>query len=113
MPRGNNLYLCGSTYIHTLSPLYNSTEGKEAIVQGLSKIIELPYKIVEHRTAVRPTIKDRRPVLGKHPDYLHVSYFNGLGTKGVMLAPRFSSEMFNLLEHGIDPHPEVRLSRFY
>ena len=112
LPRGDNRYLCGSTYIHGRSNYQPTSEGQATIEEGLRKILKAPYKIIEHRTAVRPTVKDRRPVLGKHPEYDQVSYFNGLGTKGVMLAPRFAREMYDLLEKDIAPLPEVRLNRF-
>jgi glycine oxidase len=61
---------------------------------------------------VRPTVKDRRPLLGIHPEYNQLAVFNGLGTKGVMLAPYFANKLVNLILKN-EPLPnEVNINRF-
>ena len=65
-----------------------------------------------HHAGIRPTMLDRRPVLGRHPEYPSLYVYNGLGTKGYMLAPLLSKEMadFILTETAVDK--EVSLGRF-
>jgi glycine/D-amino acid oxidase-like deaminating enzyme len=50
--------------------------------------------------------------MGAHPDFDGVYVFNGLGTKGYMMAPTLARE---LTEHILDKkplHPETEISRF-
>jgi glycine/D-amino acid oxidase-like deaminating enzyme len=76
-------------------------------------LIYLPIELINHAVGIRPTVKDRRPVLGLHPTLNSIAFFNGLGTKGVMLAPYFANEMVNLLENESYHLPkEVDLNRF-
>lgn len=53
--------------------------------------MKIPYNVVEHKAGVRPSVSDRRPVLGPCKDYEQLVVFNGLGTKGVSLAPFFQN----------------------
>lgn len=49
-----------------------------------------PYTVVEKLAGIRPSVKNRRPVLGPHPSYPNLYILNGLGTKGSSLAPYFA-----------------------
>lgn len=103
----------GSTYIWDNLD-WNSTEsGKELISSKISKFLNLPYVITAQEAGIRPTTKDRRPFLGNHPLYKHVYIFNGLGTKGVSLAPYFSEEMLGFLENNKVLMSEANIERFY
>jgi glycine/D-amino acid oxidase-like deaminating enzyme len=72
----------------------------------------VPYKIVEHKAAVRPTVKERRPFIGLHPQNNCIGIFNGLGTKGVLLAPFFSSHFADYLEDKKELMKEVDVKVF-
>ena len=61
---------------------------------------------------MRPTVPDRRPIIGKHPEYSRVAVFNGLGTKGVSLAPYFASILIQLLENGAPVNNEADVNRY-
>jgi len=58
---------------------------------------EIPFEVVDHTAAVRPTVKDRRPMLGLHNNYSQVGIFNGLGAKGCLLAPFFADHFAGYL----------------
>ena len=62
---------------------------------------------------IRPATKDRRPFVGFHPEYQKVVIFNGLGAKGVTLAPYFSGQLADALVHGTDIDHEVNIGRYY
>ena len=51
-------------------------------------------------------------MLGEHPKQKNLIIFNGLGTKGVSLAPYFSSQLANWLEGNGEIMPEVNIKRF-
>ncbi|WP_066629794.1 NAD(P)/FAD-dependent oxidoreductase [Labilibacter marinus] len=105
-------FLCGSTYNWSDIDFNTYPKDLDYLKERLSYILNKPFELIQHKTAIRPTVNDRRPVLGSHAKYKNVHYFNGLGTKGVMLAPYFSKQMVNYLIEGKPFHPEVDINRF-
>ena len=75
-------------------------------------MINCTYNIVEHKAGVRPTVKDRRPLIGAHEEYSNLFIFNGMGTKGLSLAPFFALELIAHMESNLTLNEEVKLSRF-
>jgi glycine oxidase len=106
---------------YTLGATYNWDElndvptesGKEELLEKLRGISNASFTILNHKAGVRPSSKDRRPIIGAHPQYGNVFVFNGLGTKGVMLAPYFSKNFVHFLLGKSPLHDEVSVSRFY
>ena len=62
---------------------------------------------------LRPTSHDRRPVVGLLPDKPQVGVLNGLGTKGVSLAPYFAHQFAESLINGIEMDREVHIGRYF
>jgi glycine oxidase len=87
IPKGNSFYTAGSTYEPTFEDAEVTAEGIKTIRDSVEEAITLPFEVVDARAAIRPTTFDRRPVLGRHPDFPRLVVFNGLGTKGVLQAP--------------------------
>ena len=114
LPVGEHKFKVGSTYEWKDLSEEVTERGKESILQRLRELIEVDYTIIDHWAGVRPTIADRRPVLGQHPQYNNLYVFNGLGTKGAMLAPYFAGEMCNFLNDSDYVLPdEINLNRFW
>ena len=111
----DNSYLFGSTYIPSIKPIANFVNDHyNTLKQSLSELLNVPYEITEHTYGVRPTIKDRRPVLGHHPMHKQLYVFNGLGTKGAMLAPYFAHMAKELLTKSNSVADEaLSINRFY
>jgi glycine oxidase len=108
----NGLQRVGSTYSwHDLEE--GPTErGKNELLEKLEKlIVNKKAEIQMHRSGIRPATKDRRPLLGKHPEHESVYIFNGFGAKGVSLVPYFSKMMMELLLQGKEPQKEVNIRR--
>lgn len=80
--------------------------------EKLDDLISFPYQIVTQSWGMRPTTPDRRPILGPHPEYPQVIIFNGLGTKGVSLAPYFSGVLATWLENKAPMNKEVDIDRY-
>ncbi|SHE77661.1 Glycine/D-amino acid oxidase [Mariniphaga anaerophila] len=97
LPVGNQCFKIGSTYDWNDLSVSPTEKGMQQIVEKFEKLVNVDYSILEHVAGIRPTISDRRPVLGAHPVFSNLFVFNGLGTKGVMLAPFFAKEMMNFL----------------
>ncbi len=107
-----DLYWVGSKYEWHYDDNNPTAEGKQYLKDRLADALTVPFEIVAHKAAVRPTNKDRRPFLGLHPEFPQVGIFNGLGTKGASLGPYFAKEMTDFLTAGKAPDAEVRIERF-
>jgi len=106
-------YWVGSTNQNKSTDDHTSPEKQEELVRFLDEIVKSPYSITRKVTAVRPSTKQRRPIIGLHPDYLNVYLLNGLGTKGASLGPYFSKMLADLIVHKKALIDEVNMARFY
>ena len=113
LPIGNNLYKVGATYEWKNLVDFPTEEGKEELVAKLKQVLKIPFEIVSHQSGIRPTVKDRRPLIGLHPKHPQLAVFNGMGTKAVMLAPYFAIAFSDFLETGTELNSEVDIKRYY
>jgi glycine/D-amino acid oxidase-like deaminating enzyme len=67
-------------------------------------------EVIEHWCGVRPASRDRRPILGVTAPGEAV--LNGLGSRGVILAPWCARHLAEHLFDGEPLDPEVSVSRF-
>lgn len=109
-PQKNGGFVCGSTYEWQFDDEHPSDTGRKKIATALSEITTLPYSILNHTAGIRPASKDRRPYLGEHPEKKNMYVFNGLGTKGYMLAPYLSFLLtrFILDQYPLPPEMEIK-----
>ena len=63
--------------------------------EKIESVIQVPYKIIQQDAGIRPNVKDRKPLIGSAEDFSNYFVFNGLGSKGVSLAPYFSQHLLN------------------
>jgi glycine oxidase len=112
LPLGDNLYKVGATFNWTDKTSEPSDVGKEELVEKLKKVIDIPYTIVSQSAGIRPTVSGRRPLVGVHPEESKLIVLNGLGTRGVMIAPTVANALFNHLEEGEVLDDEINIDRF-
>ncbi len=93
VPMGHGTFWVGSTYRWHFEDTLPGAEGREYILGYLHEMFEAPFEIVEHVSGIRPTMIDRRPVVGQSKLNHKVFIFNGLGTKGALLAPYFAEQL--------------------
>ena len=72
----------------------------EELIAGLQEIYPHNFEIVEINYGFRPTVKDRRPIIGNHPDHSNYYIYNGLGARGILNGCYFSRELFEHIENG-------------
>ncbi|MEW6468622.1 MAG: FAD-dependent oxidoreductase [Bacteroidota bacterium] len=112
LPVGPELFIAGATYRwHKLDDT-PTDEARKELVEKLKKMLHVPFEIVGHEAGVRPAISDRRPVIGMLPGQKNMGVFNGMGSKGVMLAPFFAEQFAEHLLSGKALSDEVDLRRF-
>ncbi|HEY9114353.1 MAG TPA: FAD-binding oxidoreductase [Bacteroidales bacterium] len=112
LPIGNHLFKVGSTYDWNDLDEKPTEQGKKELAEKLEKIIGNKFEIVSHRAGIRPTVIDRRPILGFHPVFSNLGILNGMGTKGISLAPFFANHFVEFLLDNKPLMPEVDLRRF-
>jgi len=106
------IWKVGATYDFHDHTRTITEKGLHELKSKLDELISFPYTIMKQSWGMRPTTHDRKPILGAHPEYANVIIFNGLGTKGVSLAPYFSKVLTEWLENGLPLNKEVDIQRY-
>jgi len=112
LPLGNDLYKVGATYNWDDKTNTPTPQAREELLQGLRDLIQCDFEVVDQLAGVRPTVKDRRPILGTHPIYPNLHVLNGLGTRGVMLAPAMAKVLFDAIEYQTELDSHISIKRF-
>lgn len=94
LPIGQDRYLAGSTYLRGRGPSTQpSAEGRAELESRLRALTPLPFRVLDHRAAIRPVSPDRQPIAERHPSFAWLYYLNGLGSRGALLAPRLAGQL--------------------
>ena len=110
VPIGNDRYKIGATYNWEDKSDDITAAARKEILSDLDTILNCEYEVVEQLAGVRPTVKDRRPLIGTHPIIPQFHVLNGLGTRGVMLGPVMAKALFEHIEKGtpLDPYIDIK-----
>lgn len=112
LPVGDDLFKVGATYNWTDKTAIPTQAAREELIARLKEVVDCDFEVLDQKAGVRPTVKDRKPLLGTHPDMKSLHVLNGLGTRGVMLAPLMAETLFNHIENGVPLPPEIDIRRF-
>jgi len=112
VPDGAGLFRVGATYRWPPFALAGSEEGATELIGRLLGLTPLPYQMRGLRRGVRPAVRDRRPLLGRHPALPWLSVFGGFGSKGVSLAPRLAQQLADYLDGQGQLWPEADVARY-
>ena len=111
-PTGSpDVYRVGATYSwHQLDHM-STPAGRKELEDRLRELVNVPHEVIGHDAAVRPIVEGQKPRLGLHPTTARLGYFNGLGSKGSLLAPLFAQQLAAYLSGmgTIDPEVDVRV----
>lgn len=112
LPLGNDLFKVGATYNWKDKTNLPTEEGKQELIERIKEIITCDFEIISHFAGVRPTVKDRRPLVGTHAEHKSIHILNGLGTRGVMLGPAMAKALFQNIEFEIPLESSIDIRRF-
>ncbi|CAN5402013.1 FAD-dependent oxidoreductase [soil metagenome] len=107
-----NIFNVGATYQHPPFVEGNTSGSVDELQTKLRELLSVSFEVLHQDWGIRPTTPDRRPLFGAHPACKNVIIFNGLGTKGVSLAPYFARHLADWMEGMGDLSTEVNIYRF-
>lgn len=112
IPLGDNLYRVGATYKWQDKTNIPTAASRGELLSKLDTFLKANYEVMDHVAGVRPTVADRRPLVGKHPELAHLYLLNGLGSRGVLIAPYAARQLIAFIEKGTALHPEMDIARY-
>lgn len=112
IPLGKDLYTVGATYDWNDTSHKVTDKAKSELLEKLNKVIQCDFEVVKQVAGIRPTVKDRRPLVGKHPEHKNMYVLNGLGTRGVMIGPYVANALFKFIELKTPLENEIDIERF-
>ncbi len=95
----DDVYWAGSDYKWNCESDTPDPEAYEMIYGELKRILKIPFEVIDHIAAIRPTMRSRRPVFKVHETYNGMYFFNGLGTKGSSMGPYLAQQFSNYIIH--------------
>ena len=110
VPLGNGLFKAGSTYEWAQldeSPTPAGREKIASIARRLGGVGDLD--VIAHEAGIRPILRRSEPLIGPlgNGDWM----FNGLGSKGSLLAPGMARRLADWICDGIEPEERMRCRR--
>ncbi len=112
IPNENNIYSVGSTYDWKILNDKVSETGINKLKNKIEKILNCKYKIIEKKAGIRPATKDRRPFVGFHPSNKKIGIINGLGSKGISLAPYCTKILIDNIFNNKNINKEINIKRY-
>ena len=112
IPIGDDHYIVGATYNWEDRTHEVTLKGKEELLTKLNTLISCTYKVIDQVAGIRPTVKDRRPLVGQHNVHKNMFVLNGLGTRGVMIGPYVAKQLFDFMEFGTPLEADIDIKRF-
>ncbi len=112
IPEGDNVYRVGANYAREDKSSIPTDTAKGELLKKWDTFIRCEYEVIGHVAGVRPTVRDRKPLVGQHPEHQNLYVLNGFGSRGVMAGPYASAQLFDFVENGASVDIEMKVVRF-
>ncbi|WP_347922748.1 FAD-dependent oxidoreductase [Pontimicrobium sp. SW4] len=112
IPLGEHKYIVGATYEWNDKSNNTTEEARTELLNKLKIFIDCDFEVANQVAGIRPTVIDRRPLVGQHKVHKQLYILNGLGTRGVMIAPYVAKKLYNFIENGVEIDSEINITRF-
>lgn len=109
LPLGDDRYRVGATFAWDDVWSGPTEAARHLLLDRLQRLVERDVEVLDHWAGVRPASKDRRPILGRIG--AHEVVFNGLGSRGVVLAPWCAQHLCDHLFDEVPLDVEVAVER--
>ncbi|WP_299312629.1 FAD-binding oxidoreductase [uncultured Aquimarina sp.] len=112
IPLGDDLYKVGATYNNEDKTPDITSASREQLEMKLRRFLKVAYEVIDQVAGIRPTIRDRRPLIGTHPEYNNMHIINGLGSRGVLIGPYVANKLYDFIENNGSLEKEIDIKRF-
>jgi len=102
----------GATMQNNFESIFASPESRQLLIEKYMDDFEEEPMITAQLAGLRPTVSDRKPLIGQHPVHPTLYVMNGLGTKGASLAPLMAKNLTDLILDNLNLPEEVDIKRF-
>jgi glycine oxidase len=110
-PIGHHRFKVGATYDGKNIDLNKTEEGKSYLLKRFRERSSCRFELLEHEVGIRPASWDRRPILGYYDENTYV--LNGLGSKGVSMAPLLAEYAVEHIFQNSPPPSEIHIRRIF
>ncbi len=113
LPTAEGFAKVGATYTREGEMLAGGASAREELMLSARRLLGTRAFTVEaQESGVRVTSPDRYPLAGRNSCEPRLGIFNGLGSKGALLAPWLAHQWVNHLTDGVPFDPAVAMTRF-
>lgn len=114
LPMGYGNYKIGATYSWDRLDWKITDSARIELIEKFKNTFSGDFKILNQQAGIRPTMHDRKPVIGFLPEFPRIGIFNGLGSKGVLLGPYFAKQFADYISGRTSHIPdEVNIQRYF
>lgn len=92
LPKSDGVFWCGSNYIWQYDNMQPNLEWYNLTSTLLHQWLNIPFTVIAHKCAKRPTTAGQIPFIGWHPQFSNIGICNGLGTKGFSAGPMWIND---------------------
>jgi glycine/D-amino acid oxidase-like deaminating enzyme len=112
LPLGGEKARVGATFQWAFGGLEPTLEAREALIASATRLVGGKFEVTGQEVGIRITTLDKHPVIGHHPQEREHGIFNGLGSKGALLAPWLADQWITHLTTGAAFDESVDVERF-
>ncbi len=112
LPTAEGFAKVGATYTREGEMLAREIAREELTKSAIRLLDGRAFTVVMQEAGVRVTSPDRYPLVGRSSREPRLGIFNGLGSKGALLAPWLAHQWVNHLTEGVPFDGEVAVTRF-
>ncbi|MAP80487.1 MAG: FAD-dependent oxidoreductase [Aequorivita sp.] len=111
IPLGDDCYKVGATFNRESLTLETTQAARDEIISKLKKMINCPFELVGQTAGIRPTTQDHKPLIGSVPQFKNIVFFNGLGSRGFLMAPLVSKILINAITQNTAMPKDMDINR--
>ncbi|MFK7909032.1 MAG: NAD(P)/FAD-dependent oxidoreductase [Akkermansiaceae bacterium] len=114
-PREGGVWKAGANYNWKDLDSMPTESGKNEVLDKLRSWVDsekVPMEVIDHEAGIRPIIRNSRPVVGFHHEHPNLGFFNGLGSKGTLMAPAIAKHFAEYLCGNSELDSELSLGCF-
>lgn len=115
IPLGENRWRLGASYEWNRNDLEPTPSTRDFLLQKAKEALPNggQWEVLDHKVGIRPVSRDRRPAIGPVPGKEHWYILNGLGTRGVLIGPRWAHHLCDVIAGDSVQNPETSVNRLW